>query len=255
MSVAVGSPSLTARLAVRERPKHRPPVMYQSWRDLLFLHWVVEPDIIQSTLPPGLHVDTFDGRAYLGVVPFFMCNIRPRFCPAVPAISNFLELNLRTYVYNDRGLTGVWFYSLDASQKLAVKVARTFFKLPYYHAQMQAERDLYNQIHYTSRRYGAQIDTLSRFRYAPYGSPRVAEPGSLEFFLVERYVLFAYDLERKKLFSGRVYHLPYLITEASVSVWSDQLWSLADFERPGRLPDHSLFSPGVDVDVFAIEAA
>jgi hypothetical protein len=255
MNDDIGFPSLTSRLAVRDRPSFRSPAMYQSWRNLLFLHWAVEPELIQRTLPPGLHVDTFDGCAYLGVVPFFMDNIRPRFCPPVPAISNFLELNLRTYVYNDRGLAGVWFYSLDASQKLAVKVARTFFKLPYYHAEMQAKCDAYGQISYTSRRYGAPVDTLSRFRYAPYGPLRLAKPGSLEFFLVERYVLFAYDPERGRLFSGRVSHAPYRLAGVSVSAWSDPLLSLAGFEKPGRSPDHCLFSPGVDVEVFAIEAA
>lgn len=100
--------------------------MYQRWRDLLFLHWEYPVEQIQQTLPPGLRVDTYHGQAYLGIVPFFMCDIRPRFLPAVRGISHFLELNLRTYVYDEAGVPGVWFYSLDANQRLAVKVARRF---------------------------------------------------------------------------------------------------------------------------------
>jgi uncharacterized protein len=110
--------------------------MYQQWRDLLFLHWEYSTATIQATLPDGLYVDTFDGKAYLGVVPFFMRNIRPRYLPTVPGISNFMELNLRTYVHDREGVPGVWFYSLDANQHLAVKIARRFFHLPYVFAHM-----------------------------------------------------------------------------------------------------------------------
>ncbi len=88
--------------------------MYHSWQDLLFLHWTFKPDLIQQLLPPGLHVDTFDGHAWLGVVPFFMRNIRPWWCPAIPGLSHFQELNLRTYVVDEQGTPGVWFLSLDA---------------------------------------------------------------------------------------------------------------------------------------------
>ncbi len=84
--------------------------MYQKWRELLFVHWTFDPDEIQATLPPGLRVDTFEGRAYVGVVPFYMRDIRPRFCPPLPWISDFLELNLRTYVFEESsGTPGVWF--------------------------------------------------------------------------------------------------------------------------------------------------
>jgi CofH subfamily radical SAM domain protein len=116
------------RLALRERPQNHSPVMYQKWRELLFLHWAYDPLIIQDTLPPGLSVDTFAGKAYVGLVPFFMRDIRPRFVPVVPGISNFLEVNLRTYVHDERGVAGVWFYSLDANQWLAVQLARSYIR-------------------------------------------------------------------------------------------------------------------------------
>jgi hypothetical protein len=130
-------PTLNQRLAHRDKPSAF-PVMRQRWSRLLFLHWPMEPDVIQATLPPGLTVDTFDGRAWIGVVPFFMERIRPVFCPPVPGISWFLELNVRTYVHNEQGNSGVWFYSLDCNQPLAVEIARRLFHLPYQHAEMKA---------------------------------------------------------------------------------------------------------------------
>ena len=164
--------------------------MFQSWRDLLFLHWEYSVAAIQATLPDGLFVDTFAGKAYLGIVPFFMRNIRPRFLPAVPGISNFMELNLRTYVYDRSGVPGVWFYSLDANQWLAVKIARQLFHLPYQHAQMKSSRTPEGRIRYESLRNGKRANGAScLFEYAPGLELPQPSPDSLEFFLVERYRL------------------------------------------------------------------
>ena len=112
-------PTAAQRLAARERPQGF-PVMRQRWSGLLFLHWPVEISLIQKRLPPGLHVDTFDGQAWLGVVPFFMQRVRPIGLPPVPWLSWFLELNVRTYVHDDAGNPGVWFFSLDCDQPVAV---------------------------------------------------------------------------------------------------------------------------------------
>jgi len=248
------TPTLEARLRLRQRPVNRSPVMYQNWRDLLFLHWTVEPDVIQPTLPPGLTVDTFEGRAYLGLVPFFMKDVRPRFSPTVPGLSNFMEVNVRTYVYDERGIAGVWFYSLDANQWLAVKLARTFYKLPYFYARMtETRRDAGREIAYTCERVSSDPHLRSRFRYRSRGSPRQAEPGSLEFFLVERYILFASIGRTQRLATGQVYHSPYPIFEADVPEWDAHLIELDGFANPNRSPDHVLMSPGVDVDIFALE--
>lgn len=247
-------PKLPARLALRDKPRHRQPVMVQKWRELLFLHWECDPDEIQQTLPAGLSVDTFDGKAYLGIVPFFMKDVRPRFCPNAPGISNFMETNVRTYVYDERGVAGVWFYSLDANQWLAVKAARTFFKLPYFYARMKAERQKASrEIRYSTWRQGAGVELSSRFCYRGRGPVRNAEPDTLEFFLVERYVLFAYDQDRATLSTGQVYHRPYPIFEADVPEWDVNLIELDGLTAPGRPPDHILMSPGVDVDIFALE--
>ena len=114
--------------------------MRQCWSGLLFLHWPVDPAMIQSRLPDGLFVDTYDNKAWLGVVPFFMDRVRPVMLPPVPGLSWFLELNVRTYVHDAQGRPGVWFFSLDCNQPLAVEIARRFFHLPYEHAAMKAAR-------------------------------------------------------------------------------------------------------------------
>ena len=131
------TPTDAQRLAQRVQPDS-PVVMKQEWSHLLFLHWEMDPAIIQEQLPPGLTVDTYDGKAYLGVVPFHMDNVRPSFCPTVPGLSWFLELNLRTYVHDENGVPGVWFFALDCDQWLAVKLARGLFHLPYQHASMES---------------------------------------------------------------------------------------------------------------------
>ncbi|MEM7264125.1 MAG: DUF2071 domain-containing protein [Planctomycetota bacterium] len=227
--------------------------MLQSWRELLFLHWRWDPDEIQATLPPGLTVDTHEGDAYLGLVPFLMRNIRPRFCPPVPGISNFLEINVRTYVYDQEGRPGVWFYSLDADQWLAVRVARTFFNLPYHDARMAARVEASGgetSVDYRTRRRGEAVE--DRLRYAGLGDSRTAKPGSLEHFLAERYRLFASD-RKECLWSGRVHHDPYPLRDVRVEEWSDQLLTLNGFDSSGREPDHALFSEGVHVRIFALE--
>lgn len=248
------TPSLNQRLAVRARPPGRPAVMFQTWQALLFLHWEIDPDAVQKTLPAGLTVDTFEGRAYLGVIPFYMHAVRPRFCPPVPGVSYFLETNVRTYVHDDAGRPGVWFYSLDANRRLAVFLARTFFKLPYYFARMTASKKVSSasySVDYTTKRAGDPV--VSRFAYAGTGPVRHAEPGSLEFFLAERYLLFAHDPDQDQLFAGQVFHTPYPLQDAQIDHASDHLIGVAGFDLPHRPADHALFSAGVSVDVFAIE--
>ena len=244
-------PTTAARLALRERP-NRSPVMFQSWRELLFLHWAVDPVAIQWTLPHGLTVDTFEGKAYLGIVPFFMCNIRPRFCPTVPGISNFLEMNVRTYAYDEQGVAGVWFYSLDANQWLAVQAARLFFKLPYFYAKMSAEKDQQSgAVRYTCWRRQSDPALGSDFEYRPAGELFQAEPDTLEFFLVERYILFA--ARQGRLATGQVHHTPYPLYHANLSCWDANALVLDGFTLPKRPPDNILMSSGVTVDIFGLQ--
>ena len=244
-------PDETRRLAMRLRPAAR-AVMFQQWRDLLFLHWEYSVAEIQRTLPEGLFVDTFAGKAYLGIVPFFMQNIRPRFLPAVPGLSNFMEMNLRTYVHDRMGVPGVWFYSLDANQRLAVALARRFFHPPYEHATMKSSRSPQGLIRYESRRHGDDAnDAGCVFEYAPGAELPAASPASLEFFLVERYRLFA--ATGGCLWRGAVHHQPYPLRRAEVTAWDEHLLTLNGFTPTSRRPDHIIMSPGVDVTVFPLE--
>jgi uncharacterized protein len=246
------SPTLEMRLKVRERPQHRNPVMYEKWQDLLFVHWEYDPQVIQRTLPKELYADTFDDKAYLGIVPFFMRDVRLRLFPSLLRSSDFQELNVRTYVYDRHGTPGVWFYSLDANHNLAVKSARLFFNLPYFYAKMTAELNPDNQeIAYSSHRQGTNPILKTHFRYRPLSDPFLAEPGTLEFFLIERYVLFAYS--NHKLYSGRVWHHPYQLTEVEISNLDAKVLGLDGFENPSKPPDHRIMSSGVEVDIFGLE--
>lgn len=240
------------RLALRNRPT-RTPIMYQSWIDLLFLHWRIPAEIIVPHIPDGLFVDTFDGDAFIGVVPFFMKNIRFRGTPSVPWVSNFLELNVRTYVHDGNGTAGVWFLSLDCNQPIAVWTARTVFHLPYEHARMSATKPNKSTIDYHSVRNNQRDrNRKSSFNYTYRGEPRFAEPGTLEFFLAERYVLFSQN-RNGTLSSGRVYHTPYPLCDVEVTTAETDLMELNSLPVPTRPFDHAIGSRGVHVDVFPLQ--
>ena len=226
--------------------------MFQKWRELAFLHWAWDPASLQRTLPDGLTIDTYDGKAYLGVVPFRMRDIRPRFLPAVPGISNFLEVNLRTYVRDQKGRSGVWFYSLDANQRLAVALARALFSLPYHAARMRVEdRDDGSRLYQSTRR--SSPDARQSYEFTLHSNEREARGGSLEFFLVERYLLFAQTPAGLRV--GQVHHRPYPIVDVELAAWNETLLSLNGFPPTGRAPDHVCGSHGVDVEVFSLEPA
>ena len=228
------------------------PVMRQRWSSLLFLHWRVPEETIAARLPAGLHVDTFDGSAWLGVVPFFMERVRPSMLPPLPWLSWFMELNVRTYVHDDAGRPGVWFFSLDCNQPLAVEIARRAFHLPYEHAAMRAGRTA-ERIYYSCLReeHGAE----AVFDYQPAGDDsRPAAEGSLEWFLVERYLLFAAD-RRERLYHGRVHHAPYRIETAKCAQWSAEPLRWNGFPVPTEAPESALVARTVDVRVFPLAAA
>lgn len=240
-------PSLEERASLTRRPDSF-ALMYQRWHSLLFLHWEMEAEVLAATLPPGLFLDTYEGKAYLGLVPFYMEGVRPRFCPPVKGLSNFLEMNLRTYVYDREGRSGVWFYSLDANQPLAVGLARRFVHLPYQHSKMSARRDEDGWIRYSCRRAWTQVEM--EFHYRGVGEVSQAWPGTLEFFLAERYLLYSYS--NGSLYCGRVHHQAYPLQRAEVRVWSDRILGLNGFDCVGRSPDLAHYSRGVDVEVFPL---
>ena len=249
---APNPPTQAQRAALQNRPD-RYPVMRQQWAGLAFFHWRVDADVIAARLPDGLHVDTFDGSAWLGVVPFFMRRVRPVLLPPVPWLSWFLELNVRTYVYDDQGRAGVWFFSLDCNQPVAVKVARRFFHLPYEHAVMRAVRGADGSVSYTCRRKGEAEAARCRYPDAGGLAARPAEPGTLEWFLAERYLLFSAD-RRGRIFTGRVHHEPYRVAAVDPADCPGDALPIAwdGFELPTGLPDSTLVAEPLDVRIFPL---
>ncbi len=245
-------PTIEDRVRLTRRPEGEPVVMRQDWQQLLFLHWRVSPELIQATLPPGLSVDTFEGAAYIGLVPFTMRNVRPVWSPPVSGLSHFHEINVRTYVHA-HGEPGVWFYSLDAANPIAVALARTLFHLPYYRAAMRLELSRESgEIAYHSRRQHPGIDTEeSGMRYTPTQPVRHAAPGTLDHFLCERYLLYSQNGPR--LFSGRVHHTPYPLQEATLHDLSDTLVTAAGFPNiTDEPPVHVAYARAVSVEVFGL---
>lgn len=244
------TPTEAQRLSQAEHPGGC-PVMRQRWAGLLFLHWPVAPALIQARLPEGLFVDLYAGQAWLGVVPFFMERVRPVGLPPVPGLSWFLELNVRTYVHDAAGRPGVWFFSLDCDQPLAVEIARRVFHLPYEHASMQVVRRG-NRVDYACRRrsVGAEV---ARFDYELAGTSMPAAARSLDHFLVERYLLFSARRDGG-LFCGRVHHPPYQIAPAVCNGWSAAPLAWDGFPRPAEPPVSALVAAPVDVRIFPLRS-
>jgi len=222
--------------------------MSQRWANLLFLHWKVDPTQLTRLLPEGLHLDLHDGEAWLGIVPFHMQRIRPTGLLPLPWLSWFLELNVRTYVHDAAGNPGVWFFSLDCDQPLAVEFARRSFHLPYEHASMKS-RTADETIHYSCRR--RNQEEASEFIYRPDGSRSPAEPGTLEFFLAERYLLISSKPDNS-LHYGRVHHSPYQLAAVECSKWSRLPATWNGISLPDTPPDSALWADPVDVSVFPL---
>lgn len=190
------------------------------WSQLLFMHWPVPVEALRPHVPPMLEIDTFDGAAWIAVVPFTMSGVRARFTPALPGTGSFHELNVRTYVTHN-AKPGVWFFSLDAANRPAVEAARLTFHLAYFNARMSlAERD--GRIEYTSTRTDRRAPSANLdCTYWSEAQPRRATPGSLEAFLTDRYRLFASELppaSPKRVWVGEIDHDPWLLAPARCEV-------------------------------------
>jgi len=208
--------------------------MAQSWHDLLFAHWTVDVAALRLLLPPHLQIDTFEGQAWLGVVPFRMTGVRLRGTPALPWLSAFPELNVRTYVTDGRK-PGVWFFSLDAGNVLAVAIARAWFHLPYFQARMNcADRE--GWVQYSSERThrGSAAASL-KGRYRPVGEVFSPKSGTIEHFLTERYCLYTTDA-RGRIIRGEIHHPPWPLQEAEAEFTGDTMAVAARVTVPARKP-------------------
>lgn len=215
------------------RTSHRPRplpsgrwVMTQRWNDLLFAHWPVPASALASLIPDGLQVDTFHGSAWLGVVPFWMDRVKFRGMPPIPGTSSFPELNLRTYVREAHtGAPGVYFLSLDAAKLMAVLFARAFYNLPYHWADMRIEQRRDREFWFASRRRMARQPVMFAARYRGLGPTRKlveSRPGSLEYFLTERYCLFTRDRDGNAM-RANIHHVPWPLEEAEADIERNDL--------------------------------
>ena len=211
-----------------------PWVMGMTWLDLLFMHWPVDAEVLRPLVPPSLGIDTFDGNAWLGVVPFGMIGVRPHFLPVVPGLSSFPEINLRTYVTaQDR--PGVWFFSLDAHSRLAVRLARATFHLPYFDAEMSCDATK-DEIHYKSvRAHRGSPPAAFEARYRPVGEPFESGPDTIEHFLTERYCLYSADT-KGVVRRGEVHHRLWPLQPAEAEVRTLDMTRQIGLELPETGP-------------------
>jgi len=211
-----------------------PWLMTQSWHNLLFAHWPVDAALLRGHLPPGLTLELYDGQAWIGVVPFQMTNVAPRFVPALPWVSEFAELNVRTYVTVD-GKPGVYFFSLDAESALAVAAARSLLHLPYFTAQMQVRCEG-SRVEYSSRRVGGGAPAAELVaRYEPVDPPFHAEPGTLDYFLTERYCLYNVDA-RFRAYRLEIHHPPWTLHRAEATFTANTMTEAAGIPLPAIAP-------------------
>ena len=207
-----------------------PWIMTQTWHGLLFAHWPVPVAALRPLIPPALAIDTFEGQAWLGVVPFRMSGVRLRRTPALPWFSAFPELNVRTYVLAG-GKPGVWFFSLDAGNPVAVSLARAWFRLPYFRARMSfEERGSWIDYHSVRAHSGATAAIL-RVRYRPVGPVFFPRCGILEHWLTERYCLYAADA-RGRIFRSEIHHPPWPLQNTEAEIADNSMTRAAGIELP-----------------------
>lgn len=199
-----------------------------TWSELLFAHWPVDPAAVAQHLPEGLTLDTRDGKAWVGVVPFYMSDVAPRGLPAMPYLSRFAELNLRTYVTNDNK-PGVWFFSLDAENPIAVRIARAAFNLPYMDAKMSLIKPSESKVSYTScRTHRNEPKADFKGQYEPIGDPFRAADGTLEHWLTARYCLYSAD-RKGNLHRGEIDHPPWTLRAAQCEIEENSMGDAWNF--------------------------
>jgi uncharacterized protein len=201
------------------------------WHDLLFLHWPIRPDVIRPMIPRPLDLDTFDGWGWIGVVPFCMTGVRPRYLPMALA---FPELNVRTYVKTP-GRSGVWFFSLDAASWIAVRAARAWYGLPYYDARMSVQMEGDAVRYHSARIHDRAAPAEFSASYRPTAPAYRAAPGTLDHWLTERYCLYAAG-NRDRIFYGDIHHETWPLQPAEVELRVNTMTRQIGIELPDTKP-------------------
>jgi uncharacterized protein YqjF (DUF2071 family) len=213
--------------------------MTQRWNDLLFAHWPVAAAAIGALLPEGLEPDTFEGSAWLGVVPFWLDRIKVRGVPPIPGTRSFPDLNLRTYVREQQtGTPGVYFFSLDASNLLAVAAANAFFHLPCHWAEMRLEQRSEREFSFYSRRRFVSKPVIFKARYRGLGPTRKlmqGRAGTLESFLMDRSCLFTRNGEGQAV-RANLHHVPWPLEEAEAEIERNDLAASIGIQLPDLDP-------------------
>ena len=208
--------------------------MHQTWGKLLFMHWRIDKDLLRPHIPESLEIDTFGGSAWIGIVPFTMWDIRalPPYVPPVPGLNAMDELNVRTYVHHN-GVPGVWFFSLDTNSNAAVLGARSVYHLPYYYADIDLKQRGKTITYSLSR---SDDDPPADFKATwKIGDPLAqSQPGSKEFFLTERYML--YSEHDDQLYRARIFHDPWPLQDAEVTKWGSSMIEASDLIQPPGEP-------------------
>ena len=190
----------------------RPWVMGQSWEDLLFAHWRVDPDALRRVIPAQIPIDTFDGSAWIGVTPFMVTGLRARFTPPLPGTARFPEINVRTYVTID-ARPGIWFFSLDTPNLPAVATARRVYRLPYFRSRSDMSHHGERISFRTERAASDGPPATCAVEYRATGPVTTPEPGSFEQFACERYCLYTLD-EGQRILRGTIHHPPWPLQPA-----------------------------------------
>lgn len=216
-------------------------VMRQEWRDLAYVHWRYDPEVVQSLLPPELTVDTFDGSAWVGLIPFSMRNIGLPHGPSVPYLGSFPEINVRTYVIRD-GRPGVWFFSLDVNRFLPAVVARLTYRLPYCWGRASHEVTDESWTTRVRRRWPRSVEPIE----IVLRPGDLIEPDDLDHFLTARWGL--YSRTRRGVRYAPVDHEPWSLRAAHVLKVDTALVEAAGLPAPSG-DVHVRCSPGVAVRV------
>jgi uncharacterized protein YqjF (DUF2071 family) len=237
------------RLAARHRPDGH-PVMHQTWGKLLFMHWRINESLLRPHIPDSLEIDTYGGSAWIAIAPFTMWDVRalPPYVPPVPGLSALHELNVRTYVHHN-GVPGVWFFSLDTNSRAAVLAARTIYHLPYYYAEIKL-KEHGRTIDYRLDRDDDDSPAAFKATWKIGDALPQSQPGSKEFFLTERYMLYSeYD---DQLYRARIHHQPWELYDAELKSWGSSMVEASHLSQPPGEPIVH-YAEEIDVEIWYLE--